>query len=525
MISFKTIHWGAYALLTATLAATSLLFDETLFKSAWLISLWALSAVLLTIVILRRRMWRRVGSFLMHMSFIIMLSGALTTMISGKRGSIDIIPGTATNEYVDEESYVQMLPFTIELDSIIRNFHPDGLTPSSYECILTIDGTKHTLSNNGIIEHNGYIFSQKLIDDHSDTAIIGVNHDKAGTMLFFSGAILFVIASVWIMISKMARRKVPTVAAIILLSISTLQANASTMPIETTNALSSNELSVGQSASGSNGIAIESVHHTSAIKAAYDGINFHAAFFIMAFAIGLLSLRQTIVNRKISKWLIRLSWVAIAFQLTGYALRWMIYGHIPFATTSDTMTLLSAATAALTIIMARRSDELTFALGMTASGIIGLIASLSQSSPEASHLPVSLASPWLAIHVSLVIMSYTLFVFAFIISMAGLTNRRQAPRLAETLKTVLLPAVLLLGMGILTGSAWALSAWGRYWGWDPKETWALITFMTYAVPLHGSIRWFDNPRHLFAYNSLAIITVIMTYIGVNYMPSLHSYGG
>ena len=91
---------------------------------------------------------------------------------------------------------------------------------------------------------------------------------------------------------------------------------------------------------------------------------------------------------------------------------------------------------------------------------------------------------------------------------------------------LLTPALFLLGAGIFVGAIWAEQSWGRYWGWDPKETWALITFFIYALPLHRhTFPWFRTPRHQLLYLTIAFASVLMTYFGVNYLlPGLHSYG-
>ena len=82
---------------------------------------------------------------------------------------------------------------------------------------------------------------------------------------------------------------------------------------------------------------------------------------------------------------------------------------------------------------------------------------------------------------------------------------------------------MLLGAGIFTGAVWANTAWGRYWDWDPKETWALISMIVYAVPLHHSLMPLTRPRRLHIYLLCAIASILMTYFGVNYLPSLHAY--
>ena len=99
----------------------------------------------------------------------------------------------------------------------------------------------------------------------------------------------------------------------------------------------------------------------------------------------------------------------------------------------------------------------------------------------------------------------------------------QLLRLTALSRLLLYPAVALLSAGIFVGAVWANISWGSYWSWDPKETWALITLMVYAVPLHGLPRT-DSPRAYQLYILLALLTVLMTYFGVNYFLSgMHAY--
>ena len=85
------------------------------------------------------------------------------------------------------------------------------------------------------------------------------------------------------------------------------------------------------------------------------------------------------------------------------------------------------------------------------------------------------------------------------------------------------PGVYLLGIGIFLGAMWANVSWGRYWAWDPKETWALVTMLLYALPLHRSLGLRSRPALFHIFVALAFLSIIMTYAGVNYLPSQHAY--
>ena len=141
-------------------------------------------------------------------------------------------------------------------------------------------------------------------------------------------------------------------------------------------------------------------------------------------------------------------------------------------------------------------------------------------------MPV-LRSPLLWIHVSGMIISYSIFALVALFGVVGLFLRTDSARTRlQSLSLVLLyPAVFLLTFGTFIGAVWANISWGNYWGWDPKETWALITMLVYAFALHGSsLKAFQKPRFFHAYCIVAFITVLITHFGVNFLlGGMHSY--
>ena len=161
--------------------------------------------------------------------------------------------------------------------------------------------------------------------------------------------------------------------------------------------------------------------------------------------------------------------------------------------------------------------------------IVGLVMFLRWTS--APLMPV-LRSPFFPLHVSVIMISYILLAFIMINGFRAMFLSRKkdgqeekATRLMRSSQLMLMPALFLLIAGIFIGAVWANVSWGRYWGWDSKEVWALITMMFYSLPLHQqSLRWFAEPRHFHGYCAFAFLIVLMTYFGVNYFLSgLHSY--
>lgn len=226
------------------------------------------------------------------------------------------------------------------------------------------------------------------------------------------------------------------------------------------------------------------------------------------------------------------------FHTVGIGMRTYIGGRFPMSNGYETMLFIAWSVLFTAILFGRRFRLLT-AFAFLLSGFVLLVASLGQMNPQITPLMPVLLSPWLSIHVSLIMMSYALFGFMMLngvtacilwltrkkISFAKTAERIEA--LALVSRLVLYPATFFLGIGIFVGAVWANVSWGSYWSWDPKEVWALITFLVYAVPSHNKIfKIFDIPLFFHLYIILAFATVLMTYFGVNYLlGGMHSYAG
>ena len=219
-------------------------------------------------------------------------------------------------------------------------------------------------------------------------------------------------------------------------------------------------------------------------------------------------------------------WAALLFQAVGYGLRWYIGGRIPLGNGYETMQFLALATLLLSGLF-RRRFPFTLPFGFLLSGFALLVSWLGQMNPQITPLMPVLVSPWLSSHVSLIMMSYALFAFMMLNGVLALCLRREALRLMLLSRLLLYPAAFFLGAGIFLGAIWANVSWGHYWTWDPKEVWALVTFMVYGVAFHArSLRCFRRPVFFHVYMIAAFLTVLMTYFGVNYvLGGMHSYAG
>ena len=217
----------------------------------------------------------------------------------------------------------------------------------------------------------------------------------------------------------------------------------------------------------------------------------------------------------------------MAYLTLLFVLRWIVSGHVPMSNGHETMLFMALTTLVITILLMRRIPVLA-AMGPVVASFCLLVAMLASGSPQITNLMPVLQSPLLSIHVATVMVAYALLALITLIAIQGLflaRGRKQAEleRITALSQLMLYPAILMLSIGIFVGAIWANVSWGTYWSWDPKETWALITLMIYAIPLHRSFMP-SSPAHYHLYILCAFLTVLMTYFGVNYFLSgMHSY--
>ena len=211
------------------------------------------------------------------------------------------------------------------------------------------------------------------------------------------------------------------------------------------------------------------------------------------------------------------------------ALRWWLSGHIPVSNGPETMLFMAWVLLLLTILL-RRQFAIILGFGPLIASFCLLVAMLGGSGSDITPLMPVLQSPLLSLHVMTVMCAYALFALQMLIGLQAilLVKKKQTAALESLTalsQLLLYPAVFLLTIGIFLGAVWANVSWGNYWSWDPKESWALITLMVYAVPLHqSSVTVFRKPLAYHIYIVSAFLAVLITYFGVNYLlGGMHSY--
>lgn len=224
------------------------------------------------------------------------------------------------------------------------------------------------------------------------------------------------------------------------------------------------------------------------------------------------------------------------FHTAGLGIRWYVSGRAPWSNGYESMIYIAFTTVLAGLIFSRKSIGGLTATSILASTIL-MVAGLSWLDPEITPLVPVLKSYWLTIHVSMEAGSYGFLMLGAIIGLLNLMlmiflTKKNEARLFRTIREMtyiseltLIGGLIMISIGTYLGGIWANESWGRYWGWDAKETWALVTLLVYAFILH--MRFIPGFRGLYAFNAASLFgfaSVMMTYFGVNYyLSGLHSY--
>jgi len=270
-----------------------------------------------------------------------------------------------------------------------------------------------------------------------------------------------------------------------------------------------------------------------------------AATFIYALAsvfyIGSFSFRKPVLAR-MGFWVIM---IGVLANTGGILLRWvesyqMGYGHAPFSNMYESLVFFSWTIAVLYLFVEFKYKESI--IGVFVAPLIFLAIAYASFDPsinsKISPLIPALKSNWLIAHVITCFLGYAGFALAFGFSFMYFIKPRDPNATSLFAKLpdwdviddltyqMIVFGFLFLTIGIITGSVWANSAWGKYWSWDPKETWSLITWFVYAIFLHLRLMRGWHGRNLAIVSIVGFVAVLFTYFGVNYLLSgLHSYGG
>lgn len=461
---------AALGIITVAVLVAGSIVGRGLYQSPWFTLLWCLWGIALAYVVMRKRL--RGSTRLLHIGLLTILTGAAATRFTSREGTMILERGHSSDLWFCAGE-PQHLPRAIRLDSIEPHLFNTPVVSH-----LSDNDRQYRLTANHPVSISGYRLRHKGIDDTA--LIVRVTHDPIGWPLTLAGYALVLVGGIWLALSKRA-------AALALTAFCVLTANAH--PTEATVTLSDFSTAAP----------------------------WHQYIFIACFAVSAL-FATAIRYKRIRLTAVICGWAVVAADVTLFAVKWLTYGIIPLGTGPDTLSALSWLMMAAVLLMHKRLRPGTAATVMLCASFAALAAWLGHRDTGTGPLPPALHSHWLAIHVSLMMVSYALLAIVSLSALSGAAYNRH-----HTAHSLLLPAVLLLMAGIMTGAIWAESSWGRYWGWDPKETWALITLLLYSAPLHSGLKRSLGRRGTDIYLMLCLLAVLITYFGLNRLPSLHSY--
>lgn len=282
----------------------------------------------------------------------------------------------------------------------------------------------------------------------------------------------------------------------------------------------------------------------SKLEVFYNNANIFKKLFPLYGTVGLIFIivlfTQVLADKINLKWLIRFLMGLIAaffvVHTIGLGIRWYVAGHAPWSNGYETMIYISWGTVLSGILFARTS-KITMATTAILASVTLMVANLSWLDPQMTNLVPVLKSYWLVIHVAIITASYSFLGVGALLGflnlvLISLQNKKNYTKLKGTIDELtninemnLIIGVFLVTIGTFLGAVWANESWGRYWGWDPKETWALVTVLVYSFIIH--MRLIPGMNGVYGFNFAALIgfsSVLMTYFGVNYyLSGMHSY--
>ncbi len=266
-------------------------------------------------------------------------------------------------------------------------------------------------------------------------------------------------------------------------------------------------------------------------------IGIYSTLGLIAIILGFIEILKLKKFKKIEIIVVALGWIAFLLHTGNMLLRWYVAGHAPWSDAYESIIFIAWGAAFASLIFFRRS-MLAFGAGFFVAGMFMMVAHLNNINPQITNLVPVLKSYWLLVHVAVITSSYG---FLAVGSMLGLLNMilfaikkymkrdldLQIKQLNNIIYIALYIGLALLSIGTFLGGVWANESWGRYWSWDPKETWSLISMVVYALVIHSKM--IPKMRGEFIFSLLSFLSfffILMTYFGVNFYiaQGLHSYG-
>ena len=614
--------------------------SEHIYGAWWFSALWAVLTLVALAYIMKQRLHKRAAVMLLHISFVVILAGALTTHLFARRGTVRLRANAAEMTFVDKDNKVEQLPFTLMLEEFRIVNYPGTDAPLDYQSVIRHGDEEVLVSMNHIGYINGYRLFQKSYDSDGEGVTLGVSYDPYGIAITYAGYLMLLVGMIATLLSRKTQmrslyRKAMLTTVLVLTSVSAsagdrlpavdkdIARRMGTIHVLYNNRICplntvATDFAIKMTGSASwHGYSADEIFfswmiyyspwekellNNSKRKGAADRAAVAEMFYngqftkIFPYCLGnqvswyspggqvlpreipvkeqffikqsMDFLTESIVTgqhdraveiiakiklfqrsmigevlpsetkTKAEIFYNKLRSVKFPVLITAQlGLRWWLSGHIPLSNGYETMLFMAWLLLLLTVILFRRFRFILW-IGPLAALCCLLVAMMTGSGSEITPLMPVLQSPLLSVHVMTVMCAYALFFMQMLLGIQALilikrnnsspaTFHHSLDRTTALSQLLLYPAVFLLTTGIFLGAVWANVSWGNYWSWDPKESWALITLMVYAVPLHkASLGIFSNPRFYHIYMVSAFLAVLVTYFGVNYLlGGMHSYAG
>ena len=472
--ALKIVSFGGAGVLVAVLVAATLIENiyglpfalENIYHSWWFVALWVLIAVTATAYILRTQ--RRVSLILLHASLVMVLLGAFVSFLTSKRGDMAISEdGVPASMFEMHDGQLVKLPFRLQLVSVDAIYLDNG-APSDYKAYIRADNIKasglHTLSLNAPIKINGYQFCIKGVEDGCLSLL--VSHDVYGRPISYLGYAMVFFSFLLLFFDRQSGFK----------------------------AL----LQQIKGKTGSGKVKGESVKV--AVKKERN---------IMSLSI-----------------LARRMWVALPVSFLFLCILWHGRGVFPATNGAEALMLFVLFVMLLAVALGRKKRFVLLSrLLVVVAAMFFVVAALGLDGD--SDVEPILRTPLLSIHVTTIIIAYALLACTAVNAVIALCQKDAKIRAQQAVlgRLLLYPATMLLAGGIFIGAVWGNLSWGRYWGWDPKEVWALVTLLLCSMGFHShSLRFISKPVAFHIFCIVAFLAVLFTFFGVNYLlGGLHSY--
>ena len=467
----KTLSFGAAAVVVTVLVAATILEKlcgsafaiENIYHSWWFITLWALLAVAATAYILRTQ--RRGSLILLHASFVLVLLGAFVSFLTSKRGDMAISEdGVPASMFESGDGALERLPFRLQLAGV-DTLYTDGVeTPSDYVVRVVADGK--AVQAEYVISLN----APAKIDGYQ-FCIKGVNggvvsllvsHDPYGRPISYAGYLMVFVSFLLLFFDRQSGFHA------LLLQIKGVERKGESGKVP--------------------------------VKKERD-----------AWSLGILARRM---------------WVALPVSFLFLCVLWYGRGVFPATNGAEALMLLVLFVMLLAVALGRNKRFVLLSrLLVVVAAMFFVVAALDLN--DNSDVQPILRTPLLGIHVTTIIIAYALLACTAVNAVVALCTKDEKRKAQQALlgRLLLYPATMLLACGIFIGAVWANLSWGRYWGWDPKEVWALVTLLVCSMGFHShSLRFISKPVAFHIFCIVAFLAVLFTFFGVNLLlGGLHSY--